>query len=119
MASRDIVSRSMTIEIREGRGVGPNKDHIYLQLHHLPADTLKARLPGISETAHIFAGVDVTKQPIPVIPTVHYNMGGIPTNWRGEVIKFVDGKDKVVEGLHACGEAACACKYIFIFLTKQ
>ncbi len=81
LASRDVVSRSMTIEIREGRGVGPLKDHIYLQLHHLPPDTLKERLPGISETAHIFAGVDVTKQPIPVLPTVHYNMGGIPTNW--------------------------------------
>lgn len=108
LASRDVVSRSMTIEIREGRGVGPKKDHIYLQLHHLPAATLKERLPGISETAHIFAGVDVTKEPIPVIPTVHYNMGGIPTNWRGEVIQYINGEDKVVEGLHACGEAACA-----------
>jgi len=108
LASRDEVSRSMTIEIREGRGVGPLKDHIYLQLHHLPPATLKERLPGISETAHIFAGVDVTKQPIPVLPTVHYNMGGIPTNWRGEVIEHVNGKDRVVEGLHACGEAACA-----------
>jgi len=108
LASRDEVSRSMTIEIREGRGVGPLKDHIFLQLHHLPPETLKARLPGISETAHIFAGVDVTKQPIPVLPTVHYNMGGIPTNWRGEVIQHINGKDRVVEGLHACGEAACA-----------
>lgn len=108
LASRDVVSRSMTIEIREGRGVGPLKDHIYLQLHHLPPETLKERLPGISETAHIFAGVDVTKQPIPVIPTVHYNMGGIPTNWRGEVITHKNGEDRVVPGLHACGEAACA-----------
>jgi succinate dehydrogenase (ubiquinone) flavoprotein subunit len=108
LASRDVVSRSMTIEIREGRGVGPLKDHIYLQLHHLPPATLKERLPGISETAHIFAGVDVTKEPIPVLPTVHYNMGGIPTNWRGEVIEHVNGQDRVIEGLHACGEAACA-----------
>lgn len=108
LASRDVVSRSMTIEIREGRGVGPKKDHIHLQLHHLPAKTLKERLPGISETAHIFAGVDVTKEPIPVLPTVHYNMGGVPTNWKGEVIGHKDGKDYVVEGLHACGEAASA-----------
>ena len=95
LASRDVVSRSMTIEIREGRGVGPRKDHIYLQLHHLPPDTLKLRLPGISETAHIFAGVDVTKQPIPVIPTVHYNMGGIPTNWRGEVCFFLQNLNDI------------------------
>jgi len=108
LASRDVVSRSMTIEINEGRGVGPKKDHIYLQLHHLPPQTLKERLPGISETAHIFAGVDVTKEPIPVMPTVHYNMGGITTNWRGEVIEHVNGKDNVIQGLHACGEAACA-----------
>jgi len=108
LASRDVVSRSMTIEIREGRGVGPLNDHIYLQLHHLPPNVLKERLPGISETAHIFAGVDVTKEPIPVIPTVHYNMGGIPTNWRGEVIQHVNGKDQVVQGLHSCGEAGCA-----------
>lgn len=108
LASRDVVSRSMTLEIKAGRGVGPNKDHIYLQLHHLPPATLAERLPGISETAHIFAGVDVTKQPIPVLPTVHYNMGGIPTNWKGEVITHVNGEDKIVEGLHACGEVACA-----------
>lgn len=108
LASRDVVSRSMTIEIREGRGVGPKKDHIHLQLHHLPPATLAERLPGISETAQIFAGVDVNQQPIPVIPTVHYNMGGIPTNYRGEVITTVNGSDKVVQGLHACGEAACA-----------
>lgn len=88
LASRDVVSRSMTIEIKEGRGVGPNKDHIYLQLSHLPAEVLKTRLPGISETAAVFAGVDVTKEPIPVLPTVHYNMGGIPTKWTGEVIKY-------------------------------
>merc|ERR1719457_208873 len=86
LASRDVVSRSMTVEIREGRGVGPNADHIHLQLSHLPAETLNLRLPGISETASIFAGVDVTKEPIPVLPTVHYNMGGIPTNHHGEVL---------------------------------
>ena len=109
LASRDVVSRAMTIEIREGRGVGPNKDHIYLHLDHLPPDTLYERLPGIMETAKIFAGVDVTKQPIPVIPTVHYNMGGIPTNWRGEVVTIKDGDpNHVVPGLLAAGEAACA-----------
>lgn len=85
LASRDVVSRSMTIEIREGRGVGPEKDHVYLQLHHLPAEQLHTRLPGISETAMIFAGVDVTREPIPVLPTVHYNMGGVPTNYKGQV----------------------------------
>ncbi|KAJ5219939.1 succinate dehydrogenase flavoprotein subunit [Penicillium chermesinum] len=108
LASRDVVSRSMTLEIREGRGVGPEKDHIYLQLSHLPAELLHERLPGISETASIFAGVDVTKQPIPVLPTVHYNMGGIPTKYTGEVLSVDEnGKDKVVPGLYACGEAAC------------
>jgi succinate dehydrogenase (ubiquinone) flavoprotein subunit len=108
LASRDVVSRSMTMEIREGRGVGPDKDHIYLQLSHLPADVLHERLPGISETASIFSGVDVTKQPIPVLPTVHYNMGGIPTKYTGEVLTVDEaGKDKVVPGLFACGEAAC------------
>ena len=85
LASRDVVSRSMTIEIREGRGCGPEKDHVYLQLHHLPPEQLAQRLPGISETAMIFAGVDVTREPIPVLPTVHYNMGGVPTNYRGQV----------------------------------
>ncbi|XP_076135485.1 succinate dehydrogenase [ubiquinone] flavoprotein subunit, mitochondrial-like [Alosa pseudoharengus] len=108
LASRDVVSRSMTIEIREGRGVGPEKDHVYLQLHHLPPQQLATRLPGISETAMIFAGVDVTKEPIPVLPTVHYNMGGIPTNYKGQVITHTGGEDKVVPGLYACGEAACA-----------
>ncbi|XP_031667880.1 succinate dehydrogenase [ubiquinone] flavoprotein subunit, mitochondrial isoform X2 [Oncorhynchus kisutch] len=108
LASRDVVSRSMTIEIREGRGCGPEKDHVYLQLHHLPHQQLATRLPGISETAMIFAGVDVTKEPIPVLPTVHYNMGGIPTNYKGQVITHPDGEDKVVPGLYACGEAACA-----------
>uniref|UniRef100_A0A7N8XWV6 Succinate dehydrogenase [ubiquinone] flavoprotein subunit, mitochondrial n=1 Tax=Mastacembelus armatus TaxID=205130 RepID=A0A7N8XWV6_9TELE len=108
LASRDVVSRSMTIEIREGRGVGPEKDHVYLQLHHLPPQQLASRLPGISETAMIFAGVDVTKEPIPVLPTVHYNMGGIPTNYKGQVITHTNGEDKVVPGLYACGEAACA-----------
>src|ERR1700743_3591663 len=108
LASRDVVSRSMTMEIREGRGVGPEKDHIYLQLSHLPPEILHERLPGISETASIFAGVDVTKQPIPVLPTVHYNMGGIPTKYTGEVLRINDqGKDEVVPGLFACGEAAC------------
>ncbi|KAB5580591.1 succinate dehydrogenase flavo protein subunit [Coniochaeta sp. 2T2.1] len=108
LASRDVVSRSMTLEIREGRGVGPEKDHIYLQLSHLPAEILAERLPGISETAGIFAGVDVTKQPIPVLPTVHYNMGGIPTKYTGEVLTVDEqGQDKVVPGLFACGEAAC------------
>lgn len=108
LASRDVVSRSMTVEIREGRGVGPHKDHIYLHLDHLAPDVLHARLPGISETAKIFAGVDVTKQPIPVLPTVHYNMGGIPTNYHGEVVTLKDGNpDAVVPGLMAIGEAAC------------
>jgi len=108
LASRDVVSRSMTMEIREGRGVGPDKDHLYLQLSHLPAEVLHERLPGISETASIFSGVDVRKQPIPVLPTVHYNMGGIPTKYTGEVLTIdSEGKDKVVPGLFACGEAAC------------
>ncbi|KAI0482928.1 succinate flavoprotein subunit [Xylariaceae sp. FL0804] len=108
LASRDVVSRSMTLEIREGRGVGDEKDHIFLQLSHLPAEILAERLPGISETAGIFAGVDVRKQPIPVLPTVHYNMGGIPTRYTGEVLTVDDsGNDKVVPGLFACGEAAC------------
>jgi len=108
LASRDVVSRSMTIEIREGRGVGPDKDHIYLQLHHLPPDQLAQRLPGISETAMIFAGVDVTREPIPVLPTVHYNMGGIPTNYKGQVLKHEKGEDIIVPGLYAAGESACA-----------
>ncbi|ONM51241.1 succinate dehydrogenase1 [Zea mays] len=109
LASRDVVSRSMTMEIREGRGVGPLKDHIYLHLNHLPPEVLKERLPGISETAAIFAGVDVTKEPIPVLPTVHYNMGGIPTNYHGEVVDIKgDNPDAVVPGLMAAGEAACA-----------
>jgi len=109
LASRDVVSRSMTMEIREGRGCGPEKDHIYLHLNHLPPELLAERLPGISETAAIFAGVDVTKEPIPVIPTVHYNMGGIPTNYHGEVIKPKPGNpDAIVPGLMAAGEAACA-----------
>ncbi|RFB05506.1 succinate dehydrogenase flavoprotein subunit [Parvularcula marina] len=108
LASRDVVSRSMTIEIREGRGVGPNKDHIHLNLNHIPAETLAERLPGISESARIFAGVDVTKEPIPILPTVHYNMGGIPTNYHGEVLtKRGDDNDAVVPGLMAIGEAAC------------
>lgn len=108
LASRDVVSRSMTIEIREGRGVGKNKDHIYLHLDHLDPKILHERLPGISESAKIFAGVDVTKEPIPVIPTVHYNMGGIPTNYHGEVLTKKNGDaDSIVPGLMAIGEAAC------------
>jgi succinate dehydrogenase / fumarate reductase flavoprotein subunit len=108
LASRDVVSRSMTIEIREGRGVGPNKDHIHLHLEHLDPAVINERLPGISETARIFAGVDVTREPIPVIPTCHYNMGGIPTNYHGEVVNPRDGNpDAVVPGLMAIGEAAC------------
>ncbi|KAL1929621.1 hypothetical protein VTP01DRAFT_1759 [Rhizomucor pusillus] len=108
LASRDVVSRAMTLEIKEGRGVGPEKDHIYLQLHHLPAEVLHERLPGISETAAIFAGVDVTKEPIPVLPTVHYNMGGIPTRYTGEVLRVDEnGNDQIVPGLYAAGEAAC------------
>ncbi|MBA3068827.1 MAG: succinate dehydrogenase flavoprotein subunit [Hyphomonas sp.] len=108
LASRDVVSRSITIEIREGRGVGPEKDHIYLHLNHLSPESLAERLPGISETAKIFAGVDVTKEPIPILPTVHYNMGGIPTNYHGEVLTKKGGDpDAVVPGLMAVGEAAC------------
>ncbi|WP_264730793.1 succinate dehydrogenase flavoprotein subunit [Wolbachia endosymbiont (group B) of Episyrphus balteatus] len=107
LASRDVVSRAMTIEIREGRGVGPKKDHMYLNISHLDPEVIKLRLPGISETAKTFAGVDVTKDPIPVIPTVHYNMGGIPTNYHGEVITLKEGKEEVVDGLFAIGEAAC------------
>ncbi len=108
LASRDVVSRSMTIEIREGRGVGAEKDHIYLHLEHLGPEVLQERLPGISETARIFAGVDTAKEPIPVLPTVHYNMGGIPTNYHGEVVTLKDGNpDCVVPGLMAIGECAC------------
>ena len=108
LASRDVVSRSMTIEIREGRGVGEHKDHILLDLTHLGPEVIDEKLPGIAESARIFAGVDVHKQPIPVIPTVHYNMGGIPTNYHGEVVRKVgDDPDAVVPGLYAIGEAAC------------
>jgi succinate dehydrogenase / fumarate reductase flavoprotein subunit len=108
LASRDVVSRSMTIEIREGRGVGEHKDHIHLHLEHLGAAVIHERLPGIAETARIFSGVDVTREPIPVLPTVHYNMGGIPCNVHGEVVTLKDGNpDSVVPGLMAVGEAAC------------
>jgi succinate dehydrogenase / fumarate reductase, flavoprotein subunit len=108
LASRDVVSRSMTMEIREGRGVGKNNDHIHLHLDHLDPKVLHERLPGISESARIFAGVDLTKEPIPVLPTVHYNMGGIPTNYHGEALTKVDGDpDAIVSGLMALGEAAC------------
>jgi len=108
LASRDVVSRAMTLEMREGRGVGAEKDHMFLHLEHLGPDVVQERLPGISETAKIFAGVDVTKEPIPVLPTVHYNMGGIPTNPHGEVVTLENGDpDHVVPGLMAIGECAC------------
>ena len=108
LASRDVVSRAMTLEMRDGRGVGPEKDHIFLHLEHLGPDVIHERLPGISETAKVFAGVDVTKEPIPVLPTVHYNMGGIPTNYHGEVVTLENGNpDHVVPGLMAIGECAC------------
>ncbi len=109
LASRDVVSRCMTLEIREGRGVGKNQDHIYLHLDHLDPAVLAERLPGISESARIFSGVDVTRDPIPVLPTVHYNMGGIPTNYWGEVLNPTKAKpDRVAPGLMAVGETACA-----------
>jgi succinate dehydrogenase / fumarate reductase flavoprotein subunit len=108
LASRDVVSRAMTVEIREGRGVGPNKDHIYLHLDHLDPAMLHERLPGISESARIFSGVDVTRQPIPVLPTAHYCMGGIPANYHGEAISAAAGNpDATIPGLMAVGEAAC------------
>jgi succinate dehydrogenase / fumarate reductase flavoprotein subunit len=108
LASRDVVSRSMAMEIRQGRGVGKEKDHIYLHLDHIDANILAERLPGITETGKVFAGVDLTRQPLPVVPTVHYNMGGIPTNYHGEVVTLRDGNpDSVVPGLFAVGEAAC------------
>lgn len=108
LASRDVVSRSMTMEIREGRGVGEDKDHIHLHLEHLGPEVINERLPGIAESAKVFAGVDVTKEPIPVLPTVHYNMGGIPTNYHGQVVTLKDGDpDSIVPGLMAIGEAAC------------
>ena len=108
LASRDVVSRSMTVEMNEGRGVGPDKDYIHLHIEHLEPEVINERLPGISETARIFANVDVTREPIPVLPTVHYNMGGVPTNYRGEaLIPVGDDPDVVVPGLMAVGEAAC------------
>ncbi|MCF7968272.1 MAG: succinate dehydrogenase flavoprotein subunit, partial [Methylococcaceae bacterium] len=108
LASRDVVSRAITIEIREGRGCGPHKDHVHLHLEHVDAAIINERLPGIAETAKVFAGIDVHKQPTPVLPTVHYNMGGIPTNVHGEVITLKDGDtERVVPGLMAIGEAAC------------
>jgi succinate dehydrogenase / fumarate reductase flavoprotein subunit len=108
LASRDVVSRSITIEIREGRGVGAQKDHVHLHLEHLAPDVIDERLPGIAETTRIFAGVDVTKEPIPVLPTVHYNMGGIPTNYQGEVVtKDAGDEERIVPGLMAVGEAGC------------
>src|SRR5207244_3369086 len=108
LASRDVVSRAMTVEIREGRGVGKKKDHIYLHLDHLDPAVLHERLPGISESVRIFANVDVTRQPIPIAPTVHYNMGGIPTNYHGAVLTKTNGDDNAtVPGLMALGDAAC------------
>ena len=108
LASRDVVSRAMTVEINEGRGVGVNKDHIMLHLEHIEPETLHKQLPGITETAKIFCGVDVTRAPIPVLPTVHYNMGGIPTNYHGEVISpTIKDQHQTVPGLMAIGEAAC------------
>ena len=108
LASRDVVSRSMNIEIREGRGCGPEKDHILLQLSHLPSELIHERLPGIAETASVFAGIDITKEPIPVLPTVHYCMGGVPTNYRGQVLTIdpTSREEKPVEGLYAAGEVA-------------
>ncbi|XP_020294184.1 succinate dehydrogenase [ubiquinone] flavoprotein subunit, mitochondrial-like isoform X2 [Pseudomyrmex gracilis] len=108
LASRDVVSRAMTIEIFEGRGVGEKKDHIHLQLSHLPHEVLRKRLPGVSHLAWVFAGVDVKTDPIPVIPTVHYNMGGIPTNWRAQVLTRENEEDRAIEGLWSAGETACA-----------
>ncbi|ORX99285.1 putative succinate dehydrogenase flavo protein subunit precursor [Clohesyomyces aquaticus] len=107
LASRDVVSRSMNLEILQGRGCGPSADHIHLQLSHLPKEIIEERLPGIAETAAIFAGIDVTREPIPVLPTVHYCMGGIPTNWKGQVLDVTEEGDRVVDGLYAAGEAAC------------
>src|SRR5208282_4621407 len=107
LASRDVVSRSMTIEIREGRGVGIHRDHIHLHLEHLGPSVIKERLPGIAETARIFANVDVNKEPVPVLPTVHYNMGGVPCNVHGEVVSRRNDSEVAVPGLMAVGEAAC------------
>jgi succinate dehydrogenase/fumarate reductase flavoprotein subunit len=115
LASRDVVARAMTVEINEGRGVGENKDHMLLQLSHLPKDLLDERLPGISETAMIFAGVDVSRDPVPVLPTVHYNMGGIPTNWKGQVIKpSKENENSIIDGLWAAGELV-----LKIFMNKR
>jgi succinate dehydrogenase (ubiquinone) flavoprotein subunit len=108
LASRDVVSRSMNLEILQGRGCGPDGDHIHLQLSHLPKEIIHERLPGIAETASIFAGIDITKEPIPVLPTVHYCMGGVPTNWKGQVLNVADdGSETTVPGLYAAGESAC------------
>ncbi|KAL5442962.1 succinate dehydrogenase flavoprotein subunit, variant 2 [Paraphaeosphaeria minitans] len=107
LASRDVVSRSMNLEIIQERGCGPDKDHIHLQLSHLPKEIIMERLPGIAETAAIFAGIDIMKQPIPVLPTVHYCMDGVPTNFKGQVLDVREGKEAVVDGLYAAGEVAC------------
>jgi succinate dehydrogenase (ubiquinone) flavoprotein subunit len=107
IAFREVVSRSMSREILDGRGCDPNKDYVYLQLSYLPRCVIKGRLPGVAETAAIFAGVDITMKPIPVFPTVHYCMGGIPTNQRGQALNSSNGDDSIVEGLYAIGEAVC------------
>lgn len=109
LASRDVVSRAITMEILAGRGCGPKKDHVHLHLDHLPPEIIHERLPGITETAHIFAGVDLTKEPVPILPTVHYNMGGIPTVYTGQVVtkKNENEPDYPVRGLLAAGEVAC------------
>jgi succinate dehydrogenase / fumarate reductase flavoprotein subunit len=107
LASRDVVSRAMSLEIREGRGVGPKRDHIHLHIEHLDPAIIHERLPGIAETARIFAGVDVAKEPMPVLPTVHYNMGGVPARYTGEAVTKRGGEDEPVPGLMAIGEAAC------------
>ncbi|CAH0716614.1 unnamed protein product, partial [Brenthis ino] len=109
LASRDVVSRSIATEIRQGRGVGPKKDHVYLQLHHLPPEVIRERLPGISETAWTFTGADVYTQPVPIVPTVHYTMGGIPINYKGEVLEHKNGCDTIIPGLHSAGEAVSNC----------
>lgn len=109
LASRDVVARAMTMEVLAGNGCGPLKDHVHLQLHHIDAKIIKQRLPGIMVTARIFAKVDVTKEPVPVLPTVHYNMGGIPTDYKGRVVTIDEnGKEQVVKGLYSCGETSCA-----------
>ncbi|CAH1114071.1 unnamed protein product [Psylliodes chrysocephalus] len=119
LASRDVVSRSMAMEILGGRGCGPDKEYIHLQLSHLPKEKILKQLPGIKQTAWDFAGVDILKQPIPRVPTVYYAMGGIPTNWKGQVITQVGpDKDQIIGGFYACGECACVSVHGANFLAK-